>query len=89
MYCREGCMLLYGPKPATTGGARSLKGGGNPVPSYEIAVHSSKYTSQSLSLFRTSDKGNCILSPKQIWINKYKKINEKRTTILLSCFIFR
>ena len=51
-------MLLYGPKPATMGGARSLKGGGNPVPSYEIVVHSSKYTSQSLSLFRTSDKGN-------------------------------
>ena len=51
-------MLLYGPKPAMTGGSRSLKGGGNPVPSYEIVAHSSKYTSQSLSLFRTSDKGN-------------------------------
>ena len=58
LHSREGCMLLYGPKPATMGGARSLKGGGNPVPSYEIVVHSSKYTSQSLSLFRTSDKGN-------------------------------
>ena len=51
-------MLLYGPKPAAMGSARNLKGGGSPVPSYEIVVHSSKYTSQSLSLFRTSDKGN-------------------------------
>ena len=58
LHSREGCMLLYGPKPAAMGGVRNLKGGGNPVPSYEIVVHSSNYTSQSLSLFRTSDKGN-------------------------------
>ena len=58
LHSREGCMLLYGPKPRAMGGARNLKGGGSPVPSYEIVVHSSKYTSQSLSLFRTSDKGN-------------------------------
>ena len=50
-------MLLYGPKPSNLGGARSLKGGGNTLPTFEIIVHSSKYTSQSLSIFRTSDKG--------------------------------
>ena len=51
-------MLLYGPKPSNLSGARSLKGGGNNLPTYEIVVHSAKYTSQSLSVFRTSDKGN-------------------------------
>ena len=55
---REGCLLLYGPKPPTNqGGARSLKGDGKPLPTFEIAVHSSKYSTQSLSIFRTSDKG--------------------------------
>ena len=52
-------MLLYGPKPcANVTGARGLRGGGNTLPTYEIVVHSSKYRSQSLSIFRTSDKGN-------------------------------
>ena len=51
-------MLLYGPKPVTIGGAGKLKEVENPVVSYEIVVQSSKYNSQSLSLFRTSDKGN-------------------------------
>ena len=55
---REGCLLLYGPKPPTNqGGARSLKGDGKPLPTFEIAVHSSKYSTQSLSIFRTADKG--------------------------------
>ena len=55
---REGCLLLYGPKPPTNqGGARSLKGDGKALPTFEIAVHSSKYSTQSLSIFRTSDKG--------------------------------
>ena len=51
-------MSLYGPKPVTIGGAGKLKEVENPVVSYEIVVQSSKYNSQSLSLFRTSDKGN-------------------------------
>ena len=52
-------MLLYGPKPcANVTGARGLRGSGNTLPTYEIVVHSSKYRSQSLSIFRTSDKGN-------------------------------
>ena len=55
-------MLLYGPKPVTMGGAGKLKEVGNPVLSYEIVVQSSKYTSQSLSLFRTSDKGTLLSS---------------------------
>ena len=50
-------MLLYGPKPPNQSGARSLKSGGDNLPTYEIVIHSKKYTSQSLSVFRTSDKG--------------------------------
>ena len=50
-------MLLYGPKPSNLSGARSLKGDGKALPTFEIAVHSSKYSTQSLSIFRTADKG--------------------------------
>ena len=55
---REGCLLLYGPKPPTNqGGARSLKGDGKALPTFEIALHSSKYSTHSLSIFRSSDNG--------------------------------
>ena len=58
IYFREGCMALYGPKPATgLSGARSLRGGGNTLPTYEIVVHSEKYRNQNLSVLRTTDEG--------------------------------
>ena len=51
-------MALYGPKPAAgLGGARSLRGGGNTLPTYEIVVHSEKYRTQNLSVLRTSEEG--------------------------------
>ena len=53
---REGCMLLYGPKtPSGLQGVRSMKGGGDTLPTYEIVVHSEKYRHQNLSIYRSTD----------------------------------
>ena len=59
---REGCMLLYGPKaPSGLQGVRSMKGGGDTIPTYEIVVHSEKYRHQNLSIYRSTDLADAKL----------------------------
>ena len=48
---REGCAVLYGPKPASF---RSNKDDKNDI--YDIVVHTEKRKSQSLSIFRTGSE---------------------------------
>ena len=48
---REGCAVLYGPKPASF---RSNKDDKNDI--YDIVVHTEKHKSQSLSIFRTGSE---------------------------------
>ena len=48
---REGCAVLYGPKPASF---RTNKDDKNDI--YDIVVHTEKHKSQSLSIFRTGSE---------------------------------
>ena len=52
---REGCIMLYGPKPAatTTGRGRGTSAA-EANDTYDIVVHTEKHKTQSLSIFRSA-----------------------------------
>ena len=87
-------MALYGPKPAAgLGGARSLRGGGNTLPTYEIVVHSEKYRTQNLSVLRTSEEGKWCTNIKEtlskvpVKMNHTEKDLQKVQILYLEIFL--